>query len=144
MLDLSTYTILHEPGCYIYKDSEGSILYIGKAKDLKKRVSSYFNGIQTGKTLELVNRISDIETIVVRNEKEAWILEARLIRNHKPPFNIELKDAEKLSWIAISYDAVPRIFVTRKKGIQAKIFGPFTSAYHRNRLIEVVKRVYKL
>ncbi len=144
MIDFSLYTIPHEPGCYIYKNSEGEILYIGKAKDLKKRVSSYFNGTQTGKTAELVANIAHLETIAVRNEREAWILEARLIRNHRPPFNIQLKDAERLSWIMLSDGQFPRIFVSRNKKDKGKRFGPFTSAQYRNRLMEVIKRVYKI
>ncbi len=144
MFDLSRYNLPHEPGCYIYKDSEGAILYIGKAKDLKKRVSSYFNHPQEGKTAELVKRVADLELIIVRNELESWILEARLIRQHKPPFNIELKDGERFSWIVLTNEEYPRAISTRKKNIKGTYFGPFASAENKWRLLNVIKKLYKL
>ena len=124
------------PGVYIYKDAKGNVLYVGKAKVLRSRVRSYF---QDGAVLEpakqqMVKKISDIGTISTDNETEALVLEANLIREHQPPYNVVLRDDKYYLFIKITKEEFPRVFVTRKiKRDGARYFGPFSSAYSGRR-----------
>lgn len=133
------------PGCYFFKDKEGDLLYIGKAKDLKKRVSSYFNRPpDSGKTAELVRRVKSVEFMVVDTETEALLLEARLIRQHRPLFNIDLKDSERYAYILVTDEAFPRVMTARGRRKKGRWFGPFVDGSHRRALIRTATMLAKL
>src|SRR5829696_8148404 len=109
-------SIPHQPGIYKYYSEANTIIYVGKAKDLRKRVSSYFNKTFTGyKTHELVQRIRRIEYTVVDSEQDAFFLENSLIKQYQPKFNIDLKDDKSYPYIVIKKEPFPRIFLTRRK-----------------------------
>jgi excinuclease ABC subunit C len=138
-----------QPGCYIYKagsKKEDMILYIGKAKDLKKRVSSYFLRDRDQKTLAMLDKACHVEWIVTRNEVEALILEARLIRQHKPPFNIDLKDNKRYAYIKITDEEFPRLVTTRDNDArrQQDIVGPFTDGTERVHLLAKTRKLFRL
>ena len=105
-----------QPGCYIYRDEQNKILYVGKAKNLRNRVRQYFQSYRShdAKTNELVSRIADLELIVTDNEIEALALECNLIKRHKPPFNVLLKDDKQYPHIKITAEAAPRALIARK------------------------------
>lgn len=136
----------HEPGIYQYFDREGTIIYIGKAKDLKKRVSSYFTKTHDNrKTSILVRNIIDIQTIVVETEQDALILENNLIKKYKPRYNIMLKDDKTYPWICIKNERFPRVFQTRRVERDGSLyFGPFTSVMLVRTLLELFRQSYKL
>ena len=134
-----------KPGIYQFLDISGNIIYIGKAKNLRKRVASYFSGTHSGKTSVLVRKIKDIRHIVVDNESEALLLENNLIKKHQPRYNILLKDDKTFPWICIKKEHFPRVFSTRntvKDG--SSYFGPYTSALMVKTLLELVRHLYKL
>jgi excinuclease ABC subunit C len=135
-----------EPGIYQYLDKEGTIIYIGKAKSLKKRVSSYFTKTHDNrKTALLVRNIVDIRTIVVETEQDALILENNLIKKYKPRYNILLKDDKTYPWICIKNERFPRVFQTRRVERDGSLyFGPFTSVMMVRTLIELFRNTYKL
>lgn len=134
------------PGIYQFFDDAGTIIYIGKAKDLKKRVSSYFaREHEHRKTALLVRNISDIRHMVVQTEQDALLLENNLIKKYQPRYNIQLKDDKSFPWICIKNEHFPRVFKTReliKDG--SKYFGPYTSIYTVRTLLELFKAEYKL
>lgn len=133
------------PGCYIYKDENGEILYIGKSKCLKKRVRSYFNKTQIGKTARLVRLINDLEYIVTDSEKEALLLEMSLIHTYKPPFNIQLKDGTSYPYIKITNEKNPIIEIVMEiKQDKAKYFGPYPNRYSARQTMELLQRLYPL
>jgi excinuclease ABC subunit C len=133
------------PGCYLFKDDAGKILYVGKAKDLKKRVSSYFLGKdQSPKTQLLVSKIRDAQFIVTDTEVEALLLENNLIKQHQPPYNIDLKANVRYAYIAITDEAWPRIMTIRARKAKGKVWGPYTDGWLRVQLIKLVIDVYKL
>jgi len=136
----------NEPGIYQYFDREGDIIYIGKAKDLKKRVSSYFTKTHDNrKTAILVRNICDIKSIVVETEQDALILENNLIKKYRPRYNIMLKDDKTYPWICIKNERYPRVFQTRRVEHDGSLyFGPFTSILMVRTLIELFKQTYKL
>jgi len=136
----------HEPGIYQYFDKDGTIIYIGKAKDLKKRVSSYFTKTHDNrKTAILVRNIVDIKTIVVETEQDALILENNLIKKYKPRYNIMLKDDKTYPWICIKNEPFPRVFQTRRVERDGSLyFGPFTSVMLVRTLLELFGQSYKL
>lgn len=135
-----------KPGVYQYYNDEDTIIYVGKAKNLKKRVSSYFNKNQdSGKTRMLVRQIRDIKYIVVDTELDALLLENNLIKKYQPKYNIQLKDDKTYPWICIKNEPFPRIFTTRriiKDG--SKYYGPYPSVKVVNTLLELIKDVYPL
>ncbi|MEY4594986.1 MAG: excinuclease subunit UvrC [Bacteroidota bacterium] len=136
-----------QPGVYQFYDKEDKLLYIGKAKSLKKRVSSYFqkDRHESGKTNVMVKKIADIRTIVVDTEMDALLLENSLIKKHQPRYNVSLKDDKTYPWICIKKERFPRVFSTRKiirDG--SEYFGPFTSGKMVNTLLELVSKLYKL
>ena len=134
------------PGCYQYLNETGTIIYVGKAKNLKRRVSSYFNKEQqTLKTRLLVAKIADIRYVVVNSEADALLLENNLIKQHKPRYNVLLKDDKTYPSICISNDYFPKIFKTRKiiKGA-GRYFGPYTNAGALHALLELIKELYPL
>jgi excinuclease ABC subunit C len=139
-------SIPHQPGIYKYYDSTGELLYVGKAKNLKKRVSSYFTKTFTGyKTHELVNRIHRIEFTIVNSEQDAFLLENSLIKEFQPRFNINLKDDKSYPYIIIKKEPFPRIFLTRKKiNDGSEYLGPFTSAGKVRELISFIRQYIPL
>jgi len=134
-----------KPGVYFYKDTKGKIIYIGKAKALKKRVSSYFSKHHEDKTALLVKEISSIETIITNTEVEALLLEARLIRQHKPKYNIDLKDGTRYAYLKITHEAFPRLLTVRKRlPDKAKYFGPFTDGTARENSARLLRNIFKI
>lgn len=136
----------NKPGVYQYYNSEGVILYVGKAKNIKKRVSSYFTkNHENGKTAILVRQIADIKTIVVDSEIEALLLENNLIKKYQPKYNIMLKDDKTYPWICIKNERFPRVFSTRniiKDG--SEYFGPYASVKMMNTILDLIRQLYQL
>lgn len=132
------------PGCYQYLNSEGTIIYVGKAKNLKRRVSSYFNkDQQTRKTRLLVSKIRDIRYIVVNSEEDALLLENNLIKRYKPRYNVLLKDDKTYPSIAITNEYLPRIFKTRQRGLRgATYYGPYSHVPTMYALLDLCKNLY--
>jgi excinuclease ABC subunit C len=143
---MATYSSLpHAPGCYLFSDTTGTVIYVGKAKDLKKRVASYFTKTDhDAKTKNLIARIASVDCVVTTNEVEAFLLENNLIKKHQPRYNIDLKDAKRFAYIEISSDAFPRIGIARRAKGDGTYFGPFVSAGERDAVIRVVKKVFSL
>lgn len=138
-------TIPNKPGVYRYFDKDGTIIYVGKAKNLKRRVSSYFNKEQTGKTRVLVSRIADIKFIVVESESEALLLENNLIKQYKPRYNIMLKDDKTYPWICIKNEPYPRVFLTRRKvNDGSEYYGPYPSVRTAHVLLDLLSQVYQI
>ena len=143
MIDLSV--IPTSSGCYIYRDKSNEIIYIGKAKNLKKRVSNYFQKRDLDpKTRLLVKHIDSVDFIITANEVEALILENTLIKKHTPKYNIDLKDSKSYAFIHITADDFPRISILRRTTAAGKLYGPFVSAKERDEILDVVKRTFKL
>ncbi|MDR0422452.1 MAG: excinuclease ABC subunit UvrC [Proteiniphilum sp.] len=138
--------IPHQPGCYLFLDENGIALYVGKAKDLKKRVSSYFNkNHEHSKTRILVRKIRQIKYIVVNSEEDTFLLENNLIKQLKPRYNVMLKDDKSYPFIVVKNEYFPRVYKTRnvvKDG--SKYFGPYTSIQSVNTLLEIFRKVYKI
>lgn len=137
----------HSPGVYRYYDSGGNVIYVGKAKDLNKRVAQYFVDPDrlTVKTRVLVSKIADVQYSVVDSEADALLLENNLIKQYKPRYNILLKDSKTYPWICITDDEFPRIFLTRriqKNG--SRYFGPYSSVTHAKTLLEFFRDTYPL
>lgn len=145
-LELQLKTLPSEPGVYRYYDKKGEILYVGKAKNLKNRILSYFNKSQIGyKTRMMVSKIVRLETTVVNSEYDALLLENNLIKEYQPFYNILLKDDKSYPWICIKKEPFPRIFLTRnviKDG--SEYYGPYAKVKQAKTLIEVIKNIYKL
>jgi excinuclease ABC subunit C len=134
-----------KPGIYQFLDDAGTILYVGKAKNLRKRVSSYFTKNQSGKTSVLIKKASDIKHIVVDTEADALLLENNLIKKHQPRYNILLKDDKTFPWICIKKEGFPRIFSTRNTIKDGSVyFGPYTSGLMVKTLIDLIRQTYKL
>lgn len=146
MIDIST--IPKNPGCYIYKDRHGTIIYIGKAKDLKKRVSSYFNRTDIDpKTAALVSQIDSADFIITTNEVEALILENNLIKKHTPKYNIDLKDSKRFAYLEVTGEDYPRLIIARSTHETTKggrLFGPFVSGNSRNELMEFLTKTFNI
>jgi excinuclease ABC subunit C len=133
------------PGIYQFIDITGVIIYVGKAKNLKKRVTSYFAKNQSGKTVALLRKTSDIRHIVVDNESDALLLENNLIKKHQPRYNILLKDDKTFPWICIKNEPFPRVFSTRNPVRDGSVFfGPYTSGLMVKTLIAFIRQLYKL
>jgi len=143
--DFKSSRIPTDPGVYLYRDEAGEILYVGKAKNLRSRVKSYFlNKDQPLKTQQLVLNIRSIDWIVVNNEVEALLLENKLIKQHTPKYNIDLKDAKSFGYIALTREPYPRLMMSRKVSRNLESFGPYTEGYTRQDLQRLVQRVFKL
>jgi excinuclease ABC subunit C len=144
-LDARLRSLPTHPGVYLLKDAQGAILYVGKAKSLRSRVRSYFSASpQHGaKTAELVRRVSDVDTIVVRSEAEALILENNLIKSHRPRFNISLRDDKTYPYIKVTAEVFPRVLVTRRLVRDGgRYFGPYTDVRRMRQSLELVKKLY--
>ncbi|MGL5042801.1 MAG: excinuclease ABC subunit UvrC [Culicoidibacterales bacterium] len=133
------------PGCYLMKNKLGQIIYVGKAKVLKKRVKSYFIGAHQGKVQRMIDDICDFELIITKNEAEALVLESQLIKAHQPRYNILLKDDKSYPYIAITEELHPRLILTRapKKKFKA-LFGPYVSAQEAKTVLEILNYMYPL
>ena len=139
-------TLPGKPGVYQYFDKDDRILYVGKAKNIKKRVSSYFTKThQSGKVRVLVNKISDIKIIVTETELDALLLENNLIKKYQPRYNIQLKDDKTFPWLCLKNESFPRLFPTRNV-IQdgSEYFGPYASVKMMRTIMDIVKQLYKL
>ena len=139
-------TLSTKPGVYLFRDERGSVLYVGKAKSLRARVRSYFQkeAALGAKNRRLVKEIDALDTIVVGSEAEALILEANLIKEHQPRFNILLRDDKKYPYIKVTVqEPFPRVYVTRRVvNDGGRYFGPFTSVGPMRQALEVVKRLH--
>jgi len=138
----------HSPGVYRYYDAEGTVIYVGKAKDLHKRVAQYFvppERLNT-KTRILVSKIADAQFSVVDSEADALLLENNLIKQYKPKYNILLKDSKTYPWICVTGEEFPRVFITRRieKGKGNRYFGPYSSVMHARNLVDFFDEVYAL
>ncbi len=139
-------TLPSKPGCYIYRNAAGDVIYVGKAINLKNRVRSYFHADAShdGKTRRLVREISNIEWILVGSELEALILEMNLIKKHRPKFNIRLKDDKRYPYIKVHWaDPFPKVTVTRQMAEDgSRYFGPYTSAWAVYQTLDVLRRIF--
>lgn len=132
-----------EPGCYLMKDRQGTIIYVGKAKVLKNRVRSYFTGSHDGKTQRLVSEIVDFETIITSSDIEALVLELNLIKQYDPKYNVMLKDDKSYPYLKITAERHPRLIITRKvKRDKGKYFGPYPNAYAASETKKLLDRMY--
>lgn len=137
----------HSPGVYRYYDAEGNVIYVGKAKDLHKRVAQYFVPPErlTRKTAVMVSKIADAEFTVVESEADALLLENNLIKQFKPRYNILLKDSKTYPWICVSTGDFPKVFLTRRMVRDgSRYFGPYSSVIHARNLVEFFHSVYPL
>ncbi|MBT8318661.1 MAG: GIY-YIG nuclease family protein, partial [Gramella sp.] len=143
-LEVQLKTLPNSPGVYQYFDKNGKILYVGKAKNLKKRVTSYFNKSHDSHRIGvMVKKIYEIRHIVVSSETDALLLENNLIKKLQPRFNVMLKDDKTYPWICIKNERFPRVFPTRrliKDG--SEYYGPFTSFKTVNTLLDLIKGLY--
>jgi excinuclease ABC subunit C len=134
-----------KPGVYQFVDSSGIIIYVGKAKNLRKRVSSYFSGNQSGKTIVMLRKAYSLKHIVVENESDALLLENNLIKKLQPRYNILLKDDKTFPWICIKNEPFPRVFSTRNTIRDGSLyFGPYTSGIMVKTLLDLIRHLYKL
>ena len=139
--------IPERPGCYLMKNKDGLIIYVGKAKNLKRRVNSYFNKVHTGKTRALVSNINDFEYIVTSSETESLILEINLIKRYNPKYNILLKDDKTYPYIVLTNDKYPSLKIVRskkRKRIKGKVFGPFPGVTSAKNTVNLINRIYPL
>ena len=137
----------HSPGVYRYYDAEGNVIYVGKAKDLHKRVAQYFVAPErlTRKTAVMVSKIADAQYSVVDSEADALLLENNLIKQYKPKYNILLKDSKTYPWICVSADEFPKVFLTRRFVRDgSRYFGPYSSVMHARNLLELFSELYPL
>lgn len=146
MFDMSKLNGLPtNPGCYLYKNKYGKIIYVGKAKNLRNRVKSYFTGVKTGKTLLLVNNIHDIEFIITKNELESLVLEYNLIKEHNPRYNISLKDDKSYPYIVITDETYPKLIITRDKKLKkGKLYGPYPNSGAAKETVMLINRIFPL
>jgi len=147
--NVSKIQIPSNPGIYLMKDSERKIIYIGKAKNLKNRVRSYFLKNQNYKTQKLVENISDIEFVLTDNESEAFLLESNMIKKYRPRFNIELKDQQRYTYLRVSDEKYPRLLVARRTRDgkflgKGKIFGPFTRGSSKLLTIGTLRKAFQI
>lgn len=148
MIDQKLALVPHKPGCYLMKDEYGIIIYVGKSKNLKNRLSSYFKSSHTGKTAMLVRDIRDFEYILTSSELEALLLEINLIKKHDPKYNILLRDDKTYPYIEITNEPVFRLIVVRnpnmKKNRNTKVFGPYPNVTAARRVVNMINRIYPL
>lgn len=136
-----------KPGCYIHKDINGNVIYVGKAKNLKRRVSSYFNKIHTGKTKALVDTIDDFTYIVTKTDAESFILEINLIKKYSPKYNILLKDDKTYPYIMLTNEKYPILKIIRskkRKKTKNKLFGPYPNVTSAKDTVAILNRIYPL
>ena len=148
IIDKKLSLVPHQPGCYLMKDKYGIIIYVGKSKNLKNRLSSYFKQTHTGKTAALVRDIVDFEYILTSTELEALLLEINLIKKHAPKYNILLRDDKTYPYIEVTNEEVFRLLIVRnpniKKSKDTKLFGPFPNVTAARRVVDLINRIYPL
>jgi len=148
MLKDKLHLVPELPGCYLMHDKKGTIIYVGKAKKLKRRLSSYFNREHTGKTKKLVSEIVDFEYIVTTSETEALVLELNLIKKYDPKYNILLRDDKTYPYIELTNEKYPRLLVVRninlKKNKHKRIYGPYPNVYAARKTVNLLNRIYPL
>jgi len=143
MLDIKN--IPTNPGCYLFKNNKGNIIYIGKAKNLKKRVKSYFQKKDLDiKTKAMIGHVDHADFIVTENEIEALILEDTLIKKYQPHYNIRLKDAKTHSYILLTNEEFPRVLISRDKKRKGRFYGPFVNAHERDYILNFIRRTFLL
>ena len=145
-ISLILKSLPEKPGVYRFFDEEGTIIYVGKAKKLKRRVSSYFNKQHDNRKVRvMVSKIRDIQTTVVNSEWEALLLENSMIKEYKPRYNIMLKDDKTYPWLAVSKEDFPRIFSTRNPDKNTmQLFGPYASVHYLNTLMDTIRELFPL
>ena len=138
----------HLPGCYLMKNKNDNVIYVGKSKNLKNRLTSYFRGTHTGKTAMLVSEIDHFEYIITSSELEALLLEINLIKKYNPRYNILLRDDKSYPYIELTNDKVPRLVVVRnpniKKNKTHKLFGPYPNVTAARETVDILNRLYPL
>ena len=138
----------NKPGCYQMKNKDQVIIYVGKAKKLKNRLSSYFRGTHTGKTAKLISEITDFEYIIVGSETESLILELNLIKKYDPKYNILLRDDKSYPYIELTNEAVPRLMIvrnlSRKRGKNLRLYGPYPNVTAARNTVNLLNRIYPL
>ena len=147
-IDKLLSTVPHNPGCYLMKDKNGCIIYVGKSKNLKNRLSSYFKQSHTGKTMMLVRDIYEFEYILTNSEVESLLLELNLIKKYTPKYNILYKDDKSYPYIELTNDKVPRLLIVRnpnlKRGGKRHLFGPYPNIGAAKKVVEILNRLYPL
>ena len=147
-IDKLLSTVPHNPGCYLMKDKQGCIIYVGKSKNLKNRLNSYFKQTHTGKTMMLVRDIYDFEYILTNSEVESLLLELNLIKKYTPKYNILYKDDKSYPYIELTNDKYPRLLIVRnpnlKRGGNRKLFGPYPNVGAAKKVVEILNRLYPL
>ena len=145
-LSQTLFSMPDSPGCYVFLDENETILYVGKAKNLKKRVSSYFNKNQPSpKTRILVKKIRNIQYVVVESENDAFLLENNMIKEHQPRYNIMLKDDKTYPWIVVKNEPFPRVFLTRNKvNDKSTYYGPYPSVVTVKLLMRLIAELYPI
>lgn len=135
-----------KPGCYLMKDKTGQIIYVGKAKNLKNRVRSYFHGSHNAKTTKLVSEINTFDYIITASNKESFVLEINLIKQYDPKYNIMLKDDKTYPFIALTNEPNPRLIVTRepRKRNNAKYFGPYPNVRDARLTCNLLNQLFPL
>lgn len=147
MLNEKLLLLPNKPGCYLMKDKNGVIIYVGKAKNLKNRVNSYFKSSHTGKTAVLVSNIADFEYIITNSELESLLLEINLIKKHSPKYNVLLKDDKSYPYIEVTDEKVPRLLIVRPNKLKRKnikLYGPYPNVTAARKTIELLNRLYPL
>lgn len=143
--ELKASSVPKDPGVYLFKDENGKIIYVGKAKNLRSRVRSYFsNAPKPAKTQQLVSRTSSLDWIVVDNEVEALLLENKMVKQHQPRYNISLKDSKTFAYISFTREAFPRVLTSRRVSPKMESYGPYTDAVMRRDLQRLVTKVFKI
>ena len=138
-------TLPENCGCYLYSNAAGTIIYVGKAKNLKKRVANYFTKKDHDpKTRSLVAHVASVDVVVTDTETEAFLLENTLIKKHQPKYNIDLKDAKRYAYIELTNEEFPRLVIARRAVGDGTFFGPFVSAAERDYVLKVAKKVFHL
>jgi len=148
MIDKLLSTAPHKPGCYLMKDKNNCVIYVGKSKNLKNRLSSYFKQTHTGKTKMLVRDIVTFEYIITNSEVESLLLELNLIKKYTPKYNILYKDDKSYPYIELTNDKIPRLLIVRnpnlKKNRNRKLFGPYPNVTAAKKVVEILNRLYPL
>ena len=145
MSNFKNRNIPDNPGCYLFRDSSNRIIYVGKAKNLRKRVKSYFQKNELDpKTEAMTQKIDSVDFIVTDNEVEALILENNLIKKHSPRYNIDLKDSKRYAYIELTDEDFPRLLIARRKEGGGKYFGPFVSAAARDYILSALRKSFQI
>jgi excinuclease ABC subunit C len=144
-MHIENLTLPNSPGCYLFKDKKDKIIYIGKAKNLKKRIKSYYQKTDLDvKTQSMLEHVENIDFVLTDNEIEAIILENTLIKKHQPKYNIRLKDAKSHSYILLTKEKYPKVVIARRKTSKGLFYGPFVSAQERDYILQFLRKTFML